>query len=858
VVKTGVLLTKKVFRSVKSNLGQFLAIIGIATLAVTLFLGLAANAQKLENDVNLFYEECNMADVWISGSFILNTEEENKEIDDKIIYYNDPDSLTDKRFLASSVVNSTTAYGLIIQNIPSVCKPIILETIVPFEKGEDFLVIDNTWTQDNAAANQIQIGDIVDIEFSLNDIISALMDIDIPGLGMTLREFKERNPEAYEEYVESILTELDNLLVPGAVNFLRSKTIAMDFMVTSTMNHAENIQNSTYSTSNYFLSFNYLMEQLKAKITASFKSSTVSDLINSLIDSVLSYNPEFYNQILVKNSDRVDVDTFVYEVRRNLRGYSVMTKDQYPFNIIIQEDIIQAQKLSYVFPSIFFLVAILVIITTISALIIKERTQIGTMKALGLTNKQILLHYLYLMLGLIGIGFIIGAIVGPFLVPYVMGLKYALIYTLPVTQFVFPWVQTIISAVVLISVTFIVVYVSCHHELKLTPAESMRPSVGKTLVLKERDRSKEGEPGKHFSAKVAFRNIRLHKAKSLMVVLGIAGCTALLVCGFGIDDTVQKGINTDLNLFYNSDLLLTYAAETKSQKESLLQTYGDKIESIDETCSYSCTTISSKTKDTYCHVVKGDHPFYRVEFDKDTIAVSTDIASYCGYHVGDKITWKILDVSYSGVIGCIYETFCRPGIILNADHQEYSSLYSYINYSWINLNDGIDHKTVANDILQKYKGTVTQITTYQESLDFINNLVVSIDSITITVKVFAVLLAVVVLFNLIYLNFKERTREMATMKVLGFSNSEVARSLILETMLLALIGVLVGLAIGFPVEVLVLSINQTSLVTYLYCAQPLTFILSFAISFVTAFVLCLCLSLFIRKIKMVESLKAVE
>ena len=153
---------------------------------------------------------------------------------------------------------------------------------------------------------------------------------------------------------------------------------------------------------------------------------------------------------------------------------------------------------------------------------------------------------------------------------------------------------------------------------------------------------------------------------------------------------------------------------------------------------------------------------------------------------------------------------------------------------------------------------VQSVTTTEDTLQTAEDILATVRIITATVKVFAVLLAVVVLYNLSLLNFRERFRDIATLKVLGIPNGQIAASLIWESMALTLVGTLIGLPLGYPVMVLMLTINQTELLTFLYLIQPLSYLISAAITLVTSFAVNFLLGKRVRKVKMIESLKSVE
>ena len=818
-MKISTLLFKKCQRSIKNSYKQFLAIIGIASIAITLFLGLSSNADSLEKRVNNYYETGNVSDIYVTVNKYDETDKENIQ---NILNDNGGGVLSNRTYMPS-FLKDLSAIACISDFYPVNNTPLLLEGGVD-ENGNYFL-IDESLTRKKEFKTQINIGDAVELSFA-SSYFSSFFSFD--------------------------LSLLNAFLKPNGRNFLLDDLITVDLTVTGTMDFCENIQNGSYSATNFVLSKDYLVSKFIDLINENFVSTVANYASNYLSNLNIS------NQYLLRLNNKKKINNCLNDIQNyfnsNDRLYSLSNLDNQAFNLIIRSDIDQARQLTLVFPVFFFFVAILVILTTISELIIKERLEIGTLKAIGVKQSTIFKYYMALMLSLVGIGLIIGVVVGPLLIPGIMNIKYSILYTLPKMPYVFPIKEFLITFFALVGLTALCVYCVSKGEIKLTPSESMRPKKIKSLHSKTNTKSKLVSSSS-ISFKMAFRNIRLNPLKSLMVVIGVMGCTSLLVAGFGIDNTLDHCIKHDMDMFYSAEIMITYNTGAKGSKDKLL-TY-EEVEEVNELRIVSITAAGKKNVDTSLFVMEHEHNLTKFDLPVEGITISQKVANDGNYKVGDTISFQVNNKAYSGKVNQILNTFVRHGLFIDVSNPEYSDLLSIYSSAFVKLKEGYDtlefKEKISKDISE-----IALVTTRSEMYKTVNSAISSISYMTLTVKVFAILLAVVVLYNLTYLNFKERIREIATLKVLGFRKINIAKSLIFETMLLVLIGTIFGLFLGFPVEFIVLYVNRNAIVEFLYTVYNLTYLISFVISFITAFIINLILSLYIKKIKMVESLKSVE
>lgn len=800
MVKTNKILFKKTLRAVKSNYKQFISIIMISFLAICLYTGLTANHLFFAKKVNTLYKMSNMADVYLTYQKVTTDDEnyietlENITIMETrtIIYGNLPDDSM------SILINQKDS----VLNVPH---------IISGEKG--FLISKNL-----ADKLGIKINEEITIEI----------------------------PNNFLDTIKNLGYDLSPLVKEGKTNILEGDVIDLKVKVTGFMLHGEGVANSSFTSSVSYTDYEYLEQAIIDLLDENYES-----LVSALFKQ--NYNKLVYaNQILVKTKNP---DKIINSVTSNYEGTDsnlilALSLNNLSSNQSVMQDVNQAKKLTLVFPAIFFLVSILVISTTLSQMIYKERTLIGTMKAIGVSKTKIIFHYASYGLVLCLIGAVLGVIIGPLIIPRVMNIKYALLWELPnIKQDIFH-LEYLGCILLLLFLATLVSFVVCHNEVNLLPVESMRPKAPK--VTKTIIKSNHQSSNKQISFKMAIRNIYRNKIKSLMVIIGVAGCTALLVCGFGIMDTLNYGVDYDFNHLIKKDITITYVTgNDKSHKEDLKTING--IKNIEEVILYPIKVTAKTVEDTNIYLLEENSAFFKGNYQKNGVMISKELAKSLGVKIGSEITITLNGKTTKRVVDEIFDSCITFGIIDVVTN--YDNLPAPTQ-TWININN---EKNI-NDILTiiKDKSYVSKAYSREESLENANNLLNNIKTMTNVVKVFAILLAVVVIYNLTALNMKERTRDIATMKVLGFNKREINRTLVFEIMMLTLLGAFIGLFFGYPILVLVLKVNTTKLLNFMYHIYFKTYLISFLISSVTSLIVNLVLVQKTKNIPMVESLKSTD
>ena len=845
VFLTAGILGKKMRRECLRGWKQFASIIAMGGIAMTLFVGLLSNAQSLSSRVEEFYSKGDLPSLWVL------TKEYEPGLEEGLKSYGaiDEEDEADSRFQLTGKVNSSTCYGAIVSSMPTLSHPV---EILKEEKSEDggFFYIDSGISSSSGvnADKEMDVGKIASVSFQIGGYVD--------GFSSAIESLYKGFPSYF------VSKEMKDELAGG--NF------SCKAKITGVMTFPENIQSARYYSSTYLMSKNVFVSSFHEGLLSYFTEEGREAVESYLgLDLNEAPSPSSFpqdNELLIKLKDPSTQAKKEEKIKAYFEDHEsfgknnlsqVLDRSLNPWSSAMETEVLEATQLTFVFPFVFFFVALLVILTTLSQIILKERTQIGTMKAIGVSKGQIYFHYFSLTFLLVSIGTLIGFIAGPLIIPSIMGMKYGILYTLPVRKlFVFPVWQALTAYLVFALSSILVTLLVIHKEVSLSPVESMR---NEPISFKRKKREGKGKktPGK-LSIAMAMRNIKVDKLKSSMVVAGVFGCTALLLCGFGIEDTLDKGISNDLNLFYSSSLTITYSSPRKGQSD--LKSYCEDIEDIDQYGSFlTSAQYNGKSLSTTLRLFNDEHPYFKAELpEKGSVAISYKLTEELGVKQGDSLQFSYSGEILEAKVGAVYKAFAVNGVFGYFSDPMFSKV-SETSYSggWVQLKSGVSAEKAKETLLSK-ANYLSSVRTQQDTVDQINTVMNGIRIMTNAVKVFAILLALVVLYNLALLNFRQRNRDIATLKVLGFSKFEIALSLIIETMSLTCLGIFLGFFAGYPFMYAVLFVNRVPLVQFMYTVAPLSYLYAFLLTFLSSFLVNLYLSLLTGKVKMVESLKSVE
>ena len=584
---------------------------------------------------------------------------------------------------------------------------------------------------------------------------------------------------------------------------------------------------------------------------------------------------EFDEKIQDAEEKLIDAREKVNDIE-NAKWYIFNREDNSGFNSF-RQDTGNVEKLGEVFPIVFFIIATLISLTTMSRMVEEERVQIGTLKALGYNKMQIMSKYIIYSAVASFIGGILGAVFGLEFFPRVIISMYQMMYN--ITDMVieinkyYMFTGTFIMSICIVGAT---IY-TASKELVSTPAEMMRPKApraGKRVLI-------EKIPfiwkRLNFTQKVTARNMFRYKKRFLMTVIGICGCTALILAGFGLKDSISKIMDYQYIDIYKYDMLiglkntltndeindLVNNLEEKSEIETLTRVYMSseavKKENLEEDAQILVVNnMEELDKVIKLKDVKSGEPLV---LNDEEIILTDKLAQLINAKKGDEIILKDSDKNeYSVRVGAVTEHYISHYIYMTKNlyqkifNEEASTNILLCKYSE-KLEENFENK-LSEEILNNSK--ISSVTLSSYLIRIMDDTLSAMNLVVYVLIVSAGLLAFIVLYNLSNVNISERIRELATIKVLGFYDKEVYDYVTREIILLTIIGILVGLVFGYILNSFILGTCEIGILrfkkiilpqSYLY-ASLITVIFTYIVNFITYFSL--------KKVDMIESLKSVE
>lgn len=532
--------------------------------------------------------------------------------------------------------------------------------------------------------------------------------------------------------------------------------------------------------------------------------------------------------------------------------------------------------IAQVFPVFFFLIAALVCLTTMTRMVDEQRTYIGTLKALGYSKLAIASKYLaYAALASIG-GSIFGILVGFRLFPSVIFNAYAIMFTMPPIIAAFNVYYAILSTILAASITILAAWFACVKELRAEPAKLMRPKspkAGKRILL---ERIKPIWSRLNFTQKITARNIFRYKKRFLMTVLGIGGCTALLLAGFGLKDSILSIAAIQFDELYKYDMVVQLKRDiVPKEKNSFI----DAVSKDPRITDYMLIKEQSidigsgdKEKSVYLMVPQSTSRLeefidFRIRGSKKNVPFTET-----GVILGEKLA-KQLQATVGEEIYIKTEGDKKVNVTVDGITEHYISHYIYMSPKLYQKVFGKDvqfkqvmAKTI--DTSEEFENKLSsELLKYEEvsstrfitgiSKDF-KKILKSLNYVILVMIFSAGSLAFIVLYNLTNVNVTERLREIATIKVLGFYDREVSAYVDRESVLLTLIGMLVGLILGVFFHRFIIVTAEVEYVMFGRIVKPLSYVYAGLLTMVFSMLVNIVIHFKLKKIDMVESLKSVD
>ena len=509
----------------------------------------------------------------------------------------------------------------------------------------------------------------------------------------------------------------------------------------------------------------------------------------------------------------------------------------------------QHKMMGDIFPVVFILIAMLILLTTMRRIITHQRTQIGILKACGFKNSSIILHYLSYGFWLVLTGSILGLILGPMILPQLFYPSMSATYKLPSWNSAWSMSFLYVAALMVI-MSLAVSYFSVKGISDEKPADTIRPKVPK--VSSSGFIEKLGL-WKHFSFNIRwnYRDAKRNKFRALMTIVGVMGCSALLVCAFGMYDgmnDLKEWEYTQIN-HYDSKLVIEEDTAQSQIDDIADNVNGDEImegaiEIESDSAKKSGSLLVLNETDL---ITPTDYDGNHVEIKDNEVSISEKMAKMLDVDVGDTVKWHIMgsDKWVDTKIDKIHADPISQGFIMSSDKLDDLDL----NYTPTSI-------ITSEHVTKDYDGV--------KAANSMNNMTSSWDELTESMWLliyilifFAGLLAIVVLYNLGLLSFTEIEREIATLKVLGFKTGALRKLLLTQNLWFTAIGFVLGLPAGYYILAIMWESSGDSFYI-LPSISPTNFLLTLAITFALSIMVNLMFSRKIKKLDMVESLKGVE
>lgn len=808
---------KTITREIKKSFGRFMAIFAIVALGVGFLAGLLATTPDMQASVDKYYDDNRMADINIKGTMGLTNE--------------------DIKAISS------------IEGVGQIMPAYVTDTLMKTNNNEVLVT---------------RIHGLPLSKLNKND----------DGFVNRLELIEGRMPQARNE-----------VLVEQKGSYLSEIELGATMKVSEENKNYGNI-GDTYNTTEYTV-----VGIVSNPLYFSMESEA-SNIGNGRIGAMIyvdesNYELDAYTDLYIMVTGAAELNTFTEEYETHIKEmvtkltglkkpeWYVLDRNSNVSYVSFSTNAEKVAAIATVFPIFFLLVAALVSLTTMTRMVEEERTQIGTLKALGYGKGTIMFKYI-VYCGLASVlGSIVGLLAGFQVLPTLLWNAYAVRYHLPnfITQF--SWEFAFIASILAIVCTMAATISACHHVLKEKPTQLMLPRApksGKRIFLERIDfiwsRMK-------FTHKATARNLIRYKKHFFMTVIGIAGCTALIVTAFGLRDSVGDIANTQFNEIIQYDLLIEL--NEKDLLDTTLDNFlndKEQVESFTEVLSetgnakrnekrnekFTTTIVVPKEQTEFEKFINlrdrksGD----KVIFDKSSVIVTEMLADTLNIQIGDKFTLEnAKGETAEFILTGITENYVGSYVYINP--KVYTSAFGKdLSYNTLMvktfITDASQQDTVLNKILTS--DAVSGAEFVSQTKKSYDNLLSSINFVVFVLIMAAGALAIVVLYNLTNINISERRKELATLKVLGFHNKEVAGYIFREITILSMIGTLVGLLFGVLLHAFVIRTADSADLMFGRSISVASFVSSAAITLLFSFVVELILNNKLKKIEMVDSMKA--
>lgn len=864
---------KNLLRTIRRSLGRYLAIALIIALGASIFVGLRSTKKDMVATGQKYLDTQNMFDLRLLNNYGWSDADveavaqmegvENAEGQihvDAVVYYGDAeDGAVYQIHSIPKTINKIYLMGGRMPENPQEC------LLDGFHADDSVLGTKVTIAQENDATT---LESFAYCEYTVVGYVSTPLYMDVSrgstdlGSG-NVQGYLYFMPEAFalEAYTEIALTmqgeytiyteaytqamkEMAQKIQPAVTDLAQQRYLAAKEQVHQMVQLAEN---------GYGMALRWAEAcQMQVEQNVPGAQELLEQAMRQLLEAEAMYTQALAAQQQLQASQLYILD------RNTNTGYIALDSNS---------DIVSG--VSRVFPAFFLLVAALVCITTMTRMVEEERTQIGTLKALGYGNWQIIRKYIFYAGSAAIVGCGLGTVLGSLIFPTILWNAYKIIFNiLPNSELLIDWPLCTIVVLTYTAVMLLVTWYCCRKALQEAPAQLIRPkapSAGKKVLLEYLPLWKKLS----FLNKVMLRNVVRYRQRMLMMLVGVGGCTALLLTGFGLRDSLVNIVSDQFESVTVYDLSVYFSGpQDAAQQELFLQEIGGEGHQVHFLYQTSAELdYSDGVRELYL-MVSDEQIRDFVHFAKDgedlgmpgrnEIFLSAGIAENMQIEEGDTVilrdsSMRPMEVKVAGIYDNMISNYA---FVTTETYTAQMGQAPGAQVAFINVAGDADVHQVAKAIAAQKN--VLNVTASVDTAAQVTSMLDALDMVVLTIVICAAALAAIVLYNLTNININERIREIATIKVLGFHAAESAMYVFKENLLLSFMGIGVGMLMGKYLLAFVVSQIKVDIVYLQPRIAGWSCLIAAVLTLLSAVIVDFLLYFRLNKINMAEALKSVE
>ena len=870
---------KNIVKEFQTGFGRFIAIMAIVALGVGFLIGVMQATPDMKNSMDTYYRNAAIYDVDVKGTVGLTLEdiealEALDEVEDAM-----PLISTD----ALVEIGGIEAVGRIIgiedmsdyaeEGGSNLNRLELLEGEWPDAPGEVVVARSNNYFEEVAVGEKIALPEEITLSnATYGDIYGEIRSYTVVGI--------VSSPDYFYSDAREVTTLGSGVV--GAVIFGQMSDLYAD--LTQFPNLFGLADASVFGQLNYFLDAGGSEDRIAyTDCWVKIAGSEEYECFNEGYKNYVSEEAEAISDLAKERTEALSaaIDKGVETIRPFISDIEVPAGEWYVLDrassnvsyVSYDMNVEKVEDIAGVFPIFFIVVAALVALTSMTRMVEEDRMQIGTFKALGYSNGRILSKYLiYCCLASI-IGCVAGILIGFSLLPTIFWQAYGSMYTLPALQLAFsPWFAVAVFAVAL-AVTIAVTLFAGRSSLKERPAKLMQPKApkpGKRILLE-----RVGFFWNHlkFKWKATVRNIFRYKKNMILTIISVMGCTALILVGFGLNDSIGAVENIQYKEIIRYDAVISFDASAEGGENAYLDEFIDGKESVSLYAengqlllgengreSIELYVVGEENEDTFSSLVelRTRKKSAIIDINSKGIILPENLAIVYGVDPGDTVTY----VAASGA---------RHEVPVAAVCEYYTGSVAYMNEAYfaslepdadraantLLVKSGVEDTAAAAEKLLA-DGRVSGVEFTADTLDTFSGLSSTMGLVIAVLVISAGALAAIVLYNLTNINIDERRREIATLRVLGYKRYEVAGYIYRESAILTIVGTLLGLLLGFLLHMFIVGQVDSVMMMFGRAIGGLSYLWAFLLTIAFAAIVYAFMLIKLNKIDMAESLKSNE